>query len=312
MTNTSESKKPAAGRAGRRRPLEAVQIALSTEDQAKLAELHRTYTDLKKALADLRRFVVTRDARRPALAFATARQRNDDEDLPSFTDVEARARAGAAIEKIYPEKDEKMPFALRVPGLLAAGPDTLAAAAVVNAAKAAFKAAVLDLPTAKRDFMLDKVTGRSIHLKQAYRAIPVLERKPVRVSFSWALNITENIRMTKDETLKYLAEKENVDAVSNESTERLSADREKISKYPDGTHFVRIRPVAAHPRANVLWPDETASMLHASLPFLYPDDAQGMPEYVPLQIPQQRRRARRTDRKARTAILPFWGIYVAS
>lgn len=315
MTQSNESQGETVR--GRRSEQAKGMIVLTPEEVALQAHLATTFNDLKKSLAVLRRCIATGDARRAAVTFATGLEK-DATQLAIFQDGQARERAGRAVEQIHLEKTDdrtkKAIIALREPGILAAGPETLAAAAKANAAKAAFKKAVLDLPEARRKYILHKVTGASIHLKQAYRAIQVLEHKPVRVSFLWALGITEIIRMTKIEVLEFLSQKEaeGEGVIPERSLNRISNDREQIGKHPDGTTFVRVRPIPAHPRANVLWPDKPRSMLHASLPFLYLDDGRGLPEYIPLQPQRTSVRAKRIDRKARTPILPFWGIYAAS
>ncbi len=272
---------------------------MNEEARTAQAEMQRTYVALKDALNKLRSQLVSHDAQRPAIVFATAGRTVEEIELPSFRDEEARERTATAIEKISADREAPITATLRLPGLIAAGPETLAAVLAVNTAKAAFKTAVLAVSAHKREPMLRAITGRGIHLQQAYRAIPMLRRKPARVSFVWAVGLTENIRVTKENVLKYLAEKE-----------APGEDQALITQYPDETRFVRRQRVAAHPRANILWADATGSMAHAYLPFFYPDDGAGLPEYIPLQIARKRVRAARTDRKARIPILPSWGVYL--
>lgn len=132
-----------------------------------------------------------------------------------------------------------------------------------------------------------------LHLKQCYRQIPLLKKRPARVSWCWA-NTRSIKRITASQAMALL-EKKGSDA-------GILAQQEKVAALPPETPIAIVQALAPHLRTNI-WMDERDNserrMLKGSLPLFYlHEDNTGLPEIAgPKSIRQQTNRPTRSDVK---------------
>jgi hypothetical protein len=111
--------------------------------------VHAAFTALKSAADDLADAITRGDRGLPARLFEIDAWLADaDAAVGVIQDpAEARARAAEVVRRIQAEnRMENLAGAQRLPGVLAASPETLEIACALNVAKDAFKRAVVALP----------------------------------------------------------------------------------------------------------------------------------------------------------------------
>lgn len=228
----------------------------------------------------------------------------------------ARAAAAAVYGEMVPAEDIHRTH--RLPGALAASAATLKQAARFNAAKAALKDVITAIPRARRAQVAHKADAR-LHLLHAYREVKCLDAVPQRLSFIWVRGMEAIQRMTPVKLANYVAlERAHCAHAKDPANCLLSVDLAlKTLAGHDPKDLVLIRPVALHPRVDVLYPGNIRRRgpIYASIPLLYP--AGGEVDIYPLAPYQShgagRRRARRRDAiyDKRHPLIPGMALYVA-
>lgn len=199
-------------------------------------------------------------------------------------------------------------------GLFAVSEATYAALEKVNACKSAFKYAILtlkaqDIKTTDEWLSLEfeallhktrnentqatlKRTGLSrLHLKQCYRQIPLLTRRPEKVSWSWA-NTRAIKKISKPDAITLLKKRG-----SDQGIEQQIA---RIEAMPVKEQLAIVQDLSPHLRTNIVMNTEEGVkrfMLKGSLPLFYVDDGQPLPECCPPQAQKRSSRAQRSDVK---------------
>lgn len=208
----------------------------------------------------------------------------------------ARTAALTYYRALWYEDGQPSKSTVGGPGLVAATPGVIRMAEYLNQHKADFKGAVTALrkhlkPAEANRLVEEALNGRStalkeslsaaglgrVHLKQAYRAIPILHHRPDKVSFTWAQKGKAIRQITKDDARAMLtrARAAEDDPISYQinALETQVGDREILA---------RVQPVTPHLRANTVLQVAPGigqqkaiyerKMVHAYLPILFPHD----------------------------------------
>lgn len=196
-------------------------------------------------------------------------------------------------------------------GLFGASDNTLKVLHELNAKKRAFKQAILQLKADRDNERLHRVfeallsterhgntqaalkrSGMArLHLKQCYRQIPILEQRPLKVSWSWA-NTRSIKRITKADAVALLKKKGDDPGIQRQLMQ--------VESLRPQEQIAIVQNLAPHLRTNVVF--ETADglerkMLKGSLPLFYPASAgEPLPEVV-LPKPKNSERQKRSDIK---------------
>lgn len=134
-----------------------------------------------------------------------------------------------------------------------------------------------------------------LHLKQFSRTLPLLERRPDKISFTWYQSGRSIKRLTRDQVLEKL-EAYGVDKPHIEIQYR------RVASLPDQEPLAQVQQQAPLIRANVRYPEGDREAFNAALPIFIPLEESGgysFPEIVPPpeHPPETRTRARRRDQK---------------
>lgn len=195
------------------------------------------------------------------------------------------------------------------PGLIGSSQATLEAAIQCNIAKDAFKESVLALKTLRRpeaDALLSELHRRDpevayamqrmgaarLNLKQAYRHVPLLDRKPVKVGFTWSRQ-GRTIQRISHSRIRQLLERRS-------ETPQTRLELDKLSRLSRDEPLARVRPVCPHLRANVVFEDggeNERRLVQTPLPLLVPlRPGEDLPAFVPVAPhPTGTDRLRRSD-----------------
>ncbi len=230
--------------------------------------------------------------------------------------VSMRNKAVRLYSSIWYEDDRDGRETITCPGIVGASPETLAAANACNIAKDAFKMAVLDLKALGRleanliiadlqhrqEFVataMRSIGAARLNLKQAYRHIPILEKRPLKIGFTWSKNGRVIQRMNRT-TVKRLLEQ-------RVETPQTRLELQLLSELHDSEALARIRSICPHLRANIVFSgcnnDVNGTiqrrLMQTPLPILVPLlPGEMLPEFVPITTePQIRPRMRRADIK---------------
>lgn len=211
------------------------------------------------------------------------------------------------------------------PGILGASTETLDAALVCNDSKDAFKQAVLalkKLPLSQSTAALDELHTRDekvaaamqrmgaarLNLKQAYRHIPLLETRPVKVGFTWSKQGRTIVKTSVNEARRLLERRT--------ETPQTRAELHKLSQVSELETLARVRSVCPHLRANIVFRDADGEterrLMQTPLPLLIPlQVGEPLPEFVPIPAePVGSVRLRRSDVKIEDEIfLPLLHIH---
>jgi hypothetical protein len=265
----------------------------------------------KQMLATLAEFSthLREDVRLPAWVSHT------DPEVRSNLDM--RLKAVQLFQTLWYEDGQDGRETLTCPGIIGASPETLAAAANCNAAKHTFKDVVQKLKRVARpdavSLMLE-VQGRDdlvnesmrrigaarLNLKQAYRRIPVLERCPAKIGFTWSQQGRAIQRTSVAEARQLLQHRC--------ESPQVQADLERLANLQDTEILARVRSVCPHLRANLVF--ETGSdkverrLMQAPLPILVPlQPGEQLPEFVPISPePTGNLRLQRSDVRIEEAV----------
>jgi len=174
------------------------------------------------------------------------------------------------------------------PGFLATTSETIVLAHDVNACKQRFQKAMQAVK--RRDERLslsmelfDEVMRNpgqaetlrraglgTLHLKQAYRQIPILQWQPRRLGFSWSKGSRSVERLTKEQAMKAAMR-------ASDSTAALTI----LEELPDDAFVARVRSHSPHVRTNIVFSSpHPKKQIPSSLPILYPSNSMTAPLYT--------------------------------
>ncbi len=180
-------------------------------------------------------------------------------------------------------------------GIMAGSAETIETLYALNNAKDQFKAAMLQLKAAKispshellaekfetllpqRDQQLaDKLARMGLarlHLKQCYRRIPILTRRPRKVSWTWA-NTRAIKKITVQDADKMLAK--------NAADPGIERQLNLLQGLDPKENLAIVQELAPHLRANIVLHDGSRVMVKGPVPIFYlTEDNLGLPEYTP-------------------------------
>jgi len=253
-------------------------------------ELFNRFEALQKALDELKKAVCEQDATLPGW-FQTP-------PLLNLSDTTStREKASAFIHQLEYLACQKPKEILIGAGIFAASDLTLKAIGEVNDCKYRFKMAMLALKKAKVSFAhselqdyfesalnkrppstthaLRKMGLAQLHLKQCYRLIPCLPRRPLKVSWTWA-HTKAITRVTVKEVEALLQQKGPSDAVAYQLS--------KLHTLPEQEPLAIVRSLAPHLRTNIVLPEGQGTkrlMLKGTVPLFYPAEDLRLPELHP-------------------------------
>jgi len=244
----------------------------------------------------------------------------NDQSLPAWVSrteqeinngLEVRAKAISLYQALWYEDSQDGRETLTCPGIIGASPATLEAAHACNAAKDAFKAAVLQLKTLSKTeaglLMTDlhrrneevatamkRMGAARLNLKQAYRHIPLLDSRPLKIGFTWSKQGRTIQRTNVRETRRLLERRR--------ETPQVKQELGRLTSLPDSEQLARVRGVCPHLRANIVFADSGKAsnrrrLIQAPLPILVPlQENEALPDFVPIETePQDNPRLRRSD-----------------
>lgn len=206
-----------------------------------------------------------------------------------------RFKAVRIYRALWYEDDQDGRETLTCPGIVGASADTLVAAHACNAAKDSFKAAVLALKglshVEAKAVLVDlhrrwesvavamrRMGAARLNLKQAYRHIPLLERRPLKIGFTWSKQ-GRVIQRTSRAAARRLLEQ-------RVETPQVQLDMRRLEQIGDDELLARVRSVCPHLRANIVFTDPRGvgvlrRLMQAPLPILVPlSPGEPLPEFV--------------------------------
>lgn len=218
-----------------------------------------------------------------------------------------RAKAAGLYQALWYRDGQEGRETLTCPGLIGADADTLELTRVCNAAKDAFKAAVLALkalPRPQANRLIEDLHQRAepvaramrrmgaarLNLKQAYRHIPLLVQRPDKIGFTWS-NQGRTIQRTTVAEARRLLERRTESPEVNQALTTLA-------RVPESEMLARVRSVCPHLRANLLFAGSgQRRLMQAPLPIVIPlKPGEGLPDFVPVGVePSGQQRLRRSD-----------------
>ncbi|GEM_PF-5386465 len=264
------------------------------------AAAYEAFEALQEAIEALQR-AITADTDCPALVHALPYQSKTETseaagisswNEPPLEGQAARDHAAAELGRLCCHPDQDPKTVTRAPGVLAASPETLDAAAAVNAAKNAFWEAAQQIsprqPTRARE--LNDMIPR-ISLMQARREISIWDEKPMRVHFTWAGRTSSTRTLTAGmmdgELAKRLLSSSHKGYERPEWESLIQQCRERLAELPEDEPVAVLNVMAPHIRAHLYLPNELGhgperKMIATPLPLLYPDDDRGPAAIQPL------------------------------
>lgn len=232
---------------------------------------------------------VRHDATLPAWVSRTETELLDNLDM--------RSKAIELYRALWYEDHQDGRETLTCPGLVGASPGTMAAAHACNSAKDSFKAAVLALRSLERTEVtaamadlhrreesvasaMRRMGAARLNLKQAYRHIPLLDQRPLKVGFTWSKQGRVIQRTYVAEARRLLEQRV--------ETPQIHQELQRLAKIPGDEILARVRSVCPHLRANIVFPAPEGSgvlrrLMQTPLPILIPlQRGQSLPEFVPV------------------------------
>ncbi|MBK8183470.1 MAG: hypothetical protein IPK63_11565 [Candidatus Competibacteraceae bacterium] len=226
--------------------------------------------------------------------------------------VDMRTKAVGLYRALWYEERQDGRETLTCPGIVGASPQTLAAAQACNAAKDAFKIAVLALKTLGRleanaamadlqrreetvAVAMRRMGAARLNLKQAYRHLPLLERRPLKIGFTWSKQGRVIQRMPKAVARRLLEQRV--------ETPQTRLELQRLAGIREDEVLARIRSVCPHLRANLVFPSSDGAsapprrLMQTPLPVLIAlRPGEPLPEFVPVATePPASLRLRRAD-----------------
>ena len=196
------------------------------------------------------------------------------------------------------------------PGLIALNREQITLAAEVNMAKDQFRKVVHTMKEedsvrwreiqgqlARRYQGLNEAMSREglsrLHLKQVFRHIPLVVKRPDRVGFSWYTSGRSIQRITKQEAWDRLTQ-------LNTESAHIRIQMERLSALSDNEPLARVQRQAPVLRANLVFADGRRKSMNVSLPLLFPSQGVNeLPDFSvpPATPPNERQRLVRSDNK---------------
>lgn len=197
---------------------------------------------------------------------------------------EARRRLEAVLLQLeYPDDRDGRETEI-CPGILGATPKLLRLAAKLNAARDAFKQAVLevnrdDRETARR-IMTSHFSAR-IHFKQIYRHLPILLKKPDSIRFTWGAT-RSIVKISRQEAYRRL-----MALAGDDPTVGFQKQLEALAALQSEEPVAVVQDLKPHLKANVCWikgsgqdKQVTRKMISAALAILIPlDPGESLPKH---------------------------------
>ncbi|MFN3919120.1 MAG: DNA replication terminus site-binding protein [Methylohalobius sp.] len=215
---------------------------------------------------------------------------------------EARRRLAAVLEQLeYPDDRDGRETEI-CPGIIGASPKLLHLAAELNAAKDAFKHAVLEVNSEDREaaHRLMKSQGFArIHFKQTYRHLPILLKKPDAVRFTWGAT-RSIVKISRQEAYRRLAQ-----LAGDSPSLGFQKQFEALSALRIDEPIAIVQDLKPHIKANVCWvkgsgkdKQVTRKLISAALAILIPlDPGENLPKYSAAYPDERKPRKIRADVK---------------
>lgn len=225
--------------------------------------------------------------------------------------LDMRFKAIQLYRALWYEDSQDGRETLTCPGIVGASLNTLTAARACNIAKDEFKAAILALKALGRieinhamtdlhrrwetvALAMRRMGAAHLNLKQAYRHIPLLERRPLKIGFTWSKQ-GRVIQRTSVATARRLLEQ-------RVETPQIRLELQRLAEIDGDEPLARVRSVCPHLRANIVFAEpELATvsrrLMQAPLPILVPlQQGERLPEFVAVAPnPPDNPRLRRAD-----------------
>lgn len=222
-----------------------------------------------------------------------------------------RFKAIQVYRALWYEESQDGRETLTCPGIVGASLETLASARACNIAKDEFKAAVLALKSLGREKMngamidlhrrwetvataMRRLGAARLNLKQAYRHIPLLNRCPLKIGFTWSKQGRVIQRTSVAEARRLLEQRV--------ETPQVQLDLQRLIEISSDEPLARVRGVCPHLRANIVFAeleqaDVSRRLMQAPLPILVPlQRGERLPEFVAVTPePPLNPRLRRAD-----------------
>ncbi len=236
-------------------------------------------------------------------------------------DLDMRIKAIQLYRALWYEDCQDGRETLTCPGIVGADSETLIAAHACNTAKDDFKQAVLALKALGRveanaamadlhrrqepvAVAMRRMGAARLNLKQAYRHLPLLEQRPLKIGFTWSKQGRVIQRTSVAETRRLLEQRV--------ETPQTRLELQRLAELPADEMLARVRGVCPHLRANIVFADPEGAgvrrrLMQVPLPVLIPLRCdERLPEFVPVAPePVASPRLRRADvRIEDEALLP--------
>ncbi len=285
-----------------------------------LAALGGTYEALSQALGALAERVSWQDAALPAYACELpVRQKGESPGgriaCRSLGARQARQFLGGHLANLRYSDGQDARAVQRLPGLVAAAPETMALVDEVNGLKKRFENEAKQLDATSWSALRRRQPFARLNLLQVYKKIPTLPVAPRHVHFFWQRYATSGSRMTVADVRGLVASSLN-NAPELSAAEKMSTFQEEIralADLPADELLVLRRPIAPHPEVLPWVGLEVQGALPAVMPLFYPATPETrVPTGNLLEDfePGLRERAVRSDRKCEDEpILPRLHVY---
>lgn len=210
--------------------------------------------------------------------------------------LDMRLKAIRLYQTLWYEDGQDGRETLTCPGIVGASPATLELAHACNTAKDTFKAAILALKGLSKPevnaLMADlhrrneevaaamkRLGAARLNLKQAYRHVPLLDVRPVKIGFTWSKQGRTIQRTTPPEARRLLERRSD--------NPQAQSELQRLAHLPDTEVLARVRSVCPHLRANIVFARPVDGverrLMQAPLPILVPlVRGQSLPEFVPI------------------------------
>ena len=229
-------------------------------------------------------------------------------ELPTQTEPVSLMQLQQQLVDVWHKDGEDGRTTAKLYGLIGVSDALLAEGVLLNEAKAAFKQQVSQLMKNETGQVAEQLRHRSdalaralnraglgrLHLKQCYRQIPILDRQPDSVKFTW---------YSSGRSIRKITVQDAIDRLLKLDTSRphIQIQLDQCNRLRAHTELAQVQTQVPVVRANFVWnrqgdtPDRKAR--NCPLPILFPiDPSKGFPSHntLPEQLPE-RTRAERSD-----------------
>lgn len=159
-------------------------------------------------------------------------------------------------------------------------------------------------PSSLRQHLVGSGLAR-LHLKQCYRQLPLLDERPSKVGFSWYAHGRSIRQLTQEQAQQQLL------SIGEHKT-HIQAQLATLGNLRPGTKLAQVQDLAPIMRANLLYADGRRKAMSVSLPLMFADDGQGLPDFndVSCEPPRHRTRQARADKRLTAEpLLPSLRVY---